>query len=196
MQIRVQLSERSKEIVRRMKEPEQWLLDAVCQGFDAANLRVVGHIQKTRLSGVGPFPPNEHKLGIVSQHLRSSLYPSQTTAGSSGKAYKDGLIVRSMIGDPVKYAALHEFGGVVTRKAHKSSVRLATNKAGETIGRFAKKKSKRQVVRQVKIGEHQATYPARAPIITGIRESNEIYLKEIPHAINLAVQAMMSSVSV
>lgn len=82
---------------------------AVKRGMDYALSIVRGRIQSQRLSGKGPYPPDDHRLGIVSQQLQRSLREEPAVIA--------GNTVRSSIGSPVFYGALHEYGwsGTVVR---------------------------------------------------------------------------------
>ena len=92
------------------KLPEEVPL-AIKRGMDFALSVVRGRIQVQRLSGRGPYPPAEHRLGIVTQLLQRSLReePAVITGG--------GDTVTASIGSDVFYGALHEYGwtGTVVR---------------------------------------------------------------------------------
>ena len=82
---------------------------AIKRGMDYALSIVRGRIQTERLSGKGPFPPDEHRLGIKTQQLQRSLREEPAVIA--------GEVVTGSIGSPVFYGALHEYGwsGTVVR---------------------------------------------------------------------------------
>ncbi len=102
-----------------------------------------------------------------------------------------GSQVKSAIGDNVVYAAIHEFGGRIVRKARSGTVRLRTGGRGGGVldellkgpgGRgaiFASKHHKqvREVAYEAK--EHEINIPERAPFRTGIGERIDAYGKSI-----------------
>jgi phage gpG-like protein len=152
------------------------LARALARAMDQQNLSTVSHIQQARLSGVGPFPPAQGRLGVRSQLLRSSLRPS--------KAVISGDAIASAIGTPVKYAALHEFGGVVKRVLLAGSVRLRTDRQGNLLRQgkngklavFAKRSHKLASTVAYSGGKrYDAVYPERAPIRRGIADKAADY---------------------
>jgi phage gpG-like protein len=60
-----------------------------------------------RLTGRGPFPVAEHRLGERTGQLRLRTYSTEATIVTEG----DQVRVTGAIGSPVFYAAIHEFGG-------------------------------------------------------------------------------------
>jgi hypothetical protein len=103
--------ETQAKIAKLTRLPEQ-LPQAIKRGMDYALSIVRGRIQQLRLSGKGPFPPEEHRLGIVTQQLQRSLReePAVIAGGET-------VTVTGVIGSSVFYAALHEYGwsGTVVR---------------------------------------------------------------------------------
>jgi hypothetical protein len=79
---------------------------AIKRGMDYAIAIVRGRIQRERLSGKGPYPPDEHRLGRVTGKLQESLRnePAVITDG--------GRTITGEIGTNIFYAALHEYGFV------------------------------------------------------------------------------------
>lgn len=82
---------------------------AIQRGMNRSLQIVSGRIQERRLSGRGPFPVVEHRLGerTTQLKLRTRATPAQI------KSTGDAVEVVGAIGSSVKYAAYHEFG---TRK--------------------------------------------------------------------------------
>ncbi len=114
--------------------------DAIARGMTHGAQIIVGMVTEERLTGKGPFPVSDHRLGVVTGRLRQSL--RATPARVEGQSVIIG------IGTPVEYARLHEFGweGDVKVRAHERN--------GHTV---------REHERHVTIAE-------RAPIRTGIKE--------------------------
>jgi hypothetical protein len=102
---------------------------AIKRGMDYSLSIVRGRIQNQRLGGKGPYPPAEHRLGIVTQQLQRSLReePAVITGGNT---------VTGSIGSPVFYGALHEYGwtGTVVRGQGKPYVMKIPERAPVRTG--------------------------------------------------------------
>ena len=169
-QVKIELSEGAKEILRHVTDMPNSMLVDIAKGMQKANVMLVSRIQMERLTGQGPFPVEEHKLGVRSGRLLGSLHAGDVTIADNR--------VESSIGSNVKYAAIHEFGGTIHREASVGSVRLKTiNKRG-TLARqegfphlavFAGKgvKKRFKTVRW-SADAHDVVMPERAPVRTGI----------------------------
>ena len=179
----IQLSESSQRVLRQLSAFPQEMAIAVTQAMDVENQLTISHLIRMRLTGRGPFPPEQHRLGVVTGLLRRSV--RATPAQLLGKE------VRSSIGTNVKYAAVHEFGGTFTRTSKPGSVRLRTDARGELLrqpgGRlaiFAKAEHKR--AKEVSFAggrSYQIRVPARAPIRHGIADRLPRYAAAIDAAI-------------
>jgi phage gpG-like protein len=186
----IQLTPEAEKILQDLREMPGWMMDAIARGMDKANVATVSHIQLARLSGQGPFAIAEHRLGVRSQLLRTELWASKTTVS--------GNEAQSAIGDPVKYAAIHEFGGAIHHKARRGAVRLRVNAHGELIRQaahphlavFAKGEHKRAKEVAYEAGEHDVIMPERAPVRTGIRESLQQYGATVSAEIQAAWDGM------
>lgn len=82
------------------------------------------------------------------------------------------------VGTNIKYAAIHQFGGEIQKKARSGTVYFKRNKRGEVGTRFVKR-SKSNFAQDVNIKAHAVNIPAR-PFL-GIRNSD---WPEINDAIN------------
>jgi hypothetical protein len=134
----------------------------VARGLTRGTLLMAAQIQAKRLTGKGPFPVSQHKLGVVSGRLRQSIRPTA--------ARIEGDSVISSIGSVVSYLKAHEFGfsGAVKVRAHEVTMTsLFGKKLAEPL-RFSRLAS----TRQVKI-------PERRPIRTGIEENAPLLNREI-----------------
>lgn len=163
----------------------QALGKALVVGLDEAAQLTVGSIQAKRLSGRGPFPPVEGRLGVRSGRLRGSIRASKAVVGEAGASVT--------IGTNVKYAAIHEFGGTYTRKVKPGTVRLATDRAGNLVKRgnlatFAKRRNSR--AREVAFtggGSYTVNVPARAPIGHGVADNEGTFVSSIEKAVRAAL---------
>ena len=123
---------------------------AIAAGMTEGAQIVAGMVTEQRLTGKGPFPVEQHRLGVITGRLRQSL------RAAPARIEGDRVIVS--IGSPVGYAAAHEFGfdGTVTIKEH---TRQAHLRRGVEVREHRVKSYSRHLV-----------IPERAPVRTGIRE--------------------------
>jgi len=171
------------------------MLAAVASGMEEAASFTVSDIQEKRLTGVGPFPVIEGRLGESKKnggHLRRSVRATRPYIVA------DQLVVVG-IGSNVKYAAIHEFGGEIKRTTKDGSVRLRTDRSGNLIRQanngslavFAKKTHKR--FRQVGyVGGKQYTIkiPARAPFGHGIADNAPTFTRLIAKSLQEKLDAL------
>jgi hypothetical protein len=108
-QIVVTIPPQSQAVIKKIENLPLELPLAVKRGMDFALSIVRGRIQQQRLSGKGPYPPSEHRLGIVTQQLQESLREEP--------AVIVGNTITGSIGSHVFYGFLHEYGwsGTVVR---------------------------------------------------------------------------------
>lgn len=139
-----------------MRRAPELVLPALTRALDAQMQITLGHITARRMTGRGPYPASEHKLGVRTGRLRQSLRAS--------KAVVRGGNIEAGIGTNVKYAGLHEFGGTIA--PHTITARLGKSLRFVIGGKVIFRKS---------VKHPGATYPERAPIYTGIEDrQNEI----------------------
>jgi phage gpG-like protein len=154
---------------------------AIARGMDRAGMLAVSDIQARRLTGQGPFPVEEHRLGVKTSRLRTSLRWSPAQTDESGA-------VVGAIGSNVIYAAIHEFGDVINRTTKPGNVLLRTTKKGAllrqdghpNLARFGSKRHK--LVKQVSYQggkQYTITIPARAPIGHGVADNMPVFEREI-----------------
>jgi phage gpG-like protein len=189
---KIELTPEAEKILADVKTMPEWMGPAVASGMDQANTIVVSRIRSDHLTGRGPFPPEEHRLGARTNRLRGAVWASPATVS--------GDTVQSAIGDNVKYAAIHEFGGVIHHAARKGTVRLRTNKhtlggsEGELLRQeghphlavFAKASHKNVKEVAFEAGEHDVMMPERAPFRTGIQENLAVYGRLVGQAVQAA----------
>ena len=185
--ITIKLTPQAEALLRTVQELPSWGMDAVCIGMDRANQIALANIQRKHLTGQGPFPVDEHKLGVRSGRLRGAAWASPAVA--------TGTQVSSAIWDNVKYAQIHEFGGTVHHPARTMTLRFATDVHGTLLTQAAnsnlrvfanmKKLSKLKTGnKRFKEEKHKAEaydveMPERAPFRTGIAEVFVQYSKMV-----------------
>lgn len=178
-------------------------LSAIKRGLDRGNELALGEILRSRFTGRGPFPVSEHRLGVRTNRLRSSM--RRTRAAITGNE------VSASIGSNVHYFGIHEFGfsGSVTVRAHRRRAPQADRfEMGESIisrakaaelGAFDKrfkksaqtKKGALQVssgIAMVKAHQRSVKMPERAPLRTGIVSNSSIWQREILSALTEALE--------
>ncbi len=105
--ITIQLSPQAIAIANKFKAAPQEFPQAIKRGMTRALAIVSGRIQEKRLTGHGPFPATEHRLGERSGQLKLRTHATPATVKSTGNQ----VVVEGGIGSSVLYAAIHEFGG-------------------------------------------------------------------------------------
>jgi phage gpG-like protein len=159
-------------------------MTAIARGMDVANQFAVAKIQKDHMTGKGPFPPDAHRLGVVTSRLRSSVFESGTQEIGSGK-------LQSAIGSNVVYAAIHEFGGRIYHPARAMKIRHRVDARGNLVKQlgnsnllmFARANHKRARETTVQGKAYDVEMPERAPFRTGLAESRPVYKEQISKAI-------------
>ena len=98
--IELKVSETASRLLQRAWQQD--VLRGVRWEMAYQNELTVGHIRKARMTGKGPFPVSQGRLGVRTNRLRNSLRATQPRIAG-------GTVVGS-IGSNVVYAAAHEFG--------------------------------------------------------------------------------------
>jgi len=172
---KIELSAEAKQIIEDLKTMPEWATAAISKGMEKANQFTMAHIMQVHLTGNGPFPVSEHKLGVRSSRLRGGLFASRPVVV--------GERVQSAIGDSVKYAVIHEFGGRIKHPPRSGSVRLRTDASGALLrhgkngklATFAKASHKRAKEVKFNAAGYEVEMPERAPVRTGIQEKFQEY---------------------
>ncbi len=107
--ITIQLSPQAIALSEKFKRAPQEFPQAIKRGMTRALQTVSGRIQERRLTGHGPFPVTEHRLGERTGQLKLRTQATPATVTSEGTQ----TVVEGAIGSSVFYAAFNEFG---TRK--------------------------------------------------------------------------------
>ncbi|KAF0176439.1 MAG: phage virion morphoproteinis protein [Limisphaerales bacterium] len=181
------LTSNARQILAELHGKPRRIMQAIAAALDTQNELTVSHIKEKRLSGKGPFPASEGRLGVKTNRLRNSLRRS--------RAVISGSAVDSAIGTNVEYAGIHEFGGLISRKPFSGVVRLRTNADGSLLrnarggARFAGLRHKRTRDAAFSSAGHSTTMPARRPIGSGIEDKAPDYSRRISDAIVTAWNA-------
>lgn len=106
--ITVEIPPDSQAILKKLTEMPDKVPIAIKRGMDRALGIVRGSIQRDSLSGKGPFPKEQHRLGERTGALRGSLL--------NEPAVIQGNTVTGSIGLHHKYGHIHEFGMLIFGK--------------------------------------------------------------------------------
>jgi hypothetical protein len=152
-EIKVTIPPESISYLRKLYNMPRGVPSAIQRGLDRGLETIKERLIEKRLSGSGPFPPSQHRLGQVSGTLRGSVYARSSIGG--GKV--TGVIGTSK---DAFYAVIHEYGAII--KADQAPFLVF-----KVLGKTYRKKS-------VKI-------PERAPFRTEIESAatTQLISKEI-----------------
>jgi len=145
---------------------------AVAGAIDRQNEYTVGHIIARYLSFPRTSPPTMRGLRVITGRLRASIRRKPARIIRSG--------VRSAIGTNVRYAAIHEFGGVIPPH-------VITPRRGKALAFTFRG---RQVFAR-RVRHPGATIPARAPIQHGILDRLQDYEQDIGRSMSRAAVEVM-----
>ena len=181
---KVALSPQAEKIATNFQKLPGRIVDAVVRGMDLANQYAVANIQRNHMTGKGPFPPEAHRLGVVTNRLRGSVY-------ARGAQQVNETAVHSVIGSNVVYARIHEFGGRIHHEARQLKVRhrldargaLVRQKGYANLAVFASPDHKRVRETTVQAQAYDVNMPERSPFRTGLNESRGEYTRAISAAI-------------
>jgi hypothetical protein len=150
-EIKVTIPAPSIAYLKKLYDMPRGVPSAVQRGLDRALETIRENLIERRLSGAGPFPPSQHKLGELTGDLQSSVYARSVIGGGR---------VTGIIGSDVIYAPVHEYGAVISAKR-------APFLQFMVLGKWVRTKS--------------VTIPARAPFRTEIEspESAALVSQEI-----------------
>ena len=203
---KIELAPEAERLLRDMAAMPAELPARIARAMDDQNKLTVAHIMQAYLSFPKGSPPVDIGCRVQSNRLRGGVWASAaTTTGGSQ--------VTSSIGDNVKYAAIHEFGGIIEVGESNRTLRFKTelivrarkaryNKRGKAISEeiqelrglakqktnknlwvFAKGDDKHVETIGVTIGAHTITMPERRPFRRGIEDRIPNYEKAIAGAV-------------
>jgi phage gpG-like protein len=104
--ITIQLSPQAIALSEKFKRAPQEFPQAIARGMTRALQIVSGRIQEKRLTGHGPFPVTEHRLGERTGQLKLRTQATPATVTTEGNE----SVITGAIGSSVFYAAFQEFG--------------------------------------------------------------------------------------
>ena len=182
-EIRIELTAEARELVASMQTLPARVMEVIAAAMDKQNVATVAHIKEKYLSFPKAGPVSAIGLRVQSNRLRG--------AAAAVPATISGTRVESGIGDSVKYAKIHEFGGTVKHAARKGKVRLATTKAGELLHQvkngnlavFAKRKAKYAKEVEYEGKAYEVDMPARGMFRRGIKDRMADYSRAISEAV-------------
>ena len=197
MSFAIKISSNAGKVMAKIRAVPDSVRAAIVVAMDRENENTVRHTIKNRLSGKGPYPVSQHRLGFVTRKLGQSLRAVPARIG--------GAVIVSAIGASVRYAAAHEFGfaGRVRVRSHqrelgrqfqrgtaiigaRSAARLGLlTKAGKVRkrGGLVELHESRRTSARVRAHHREMNIPARAPIQHGIQDRLEAYGKRLSAAI-------------
>ena len=157
--IDIQLPPETLALAAKFRKMPSGFPQAIKRGMTRALEVVAGRIRDQRLSGKGPFPVTEHRLGEVTSFLKSTTRSEDAIVVSEG----DSATVIGKIRTDAPYAWVHEFGW-----------------SGEVKPRPRRGKSRNVRQRQLTfVKAHTRTIPARAPFHVGVSENVDYIVGEI-----------------
>jgi phage gpG-like protein len=177
----ITLSEEAKRVLQKLENLPERTLQAIASAIDLENSYTIKHIQEHRMNAPFDRPPLPPSMGImrhISGNLKARMWARKSVITNRG--------VESSIGNNIKYAGIHEFGGTINRRVSPGLVRLRTTATGELVrgskggAVFAKKTHSR--VREVAFTggtEYTVNIPARRPIQRGIEDRMKDYEEAI-----------------
>ncbi|MDR3427852.1 hypothetical protein [Silvimonas sp.] len=189
------MSPQAERIVANFPKLPAQILGAIVRGMDQANQHAVKIIKRDHLTGDGPFPPSEHRLGRGKGTLGGRLRGSANATPSKPISATQ---VQSAIGSNVIYAAIHEFGGRIHHETRTMKIRHKLDARGNLVKQlandhllvFARAGAKRARTQTVQAQAHDVTMPERAPFRTGLAESRGQYTTNISRQIVAEWQKM------
>jgi phage gpG-like protein len=181
---KIKLSPQAEKIVSAYGTLPHRLIDAMRRAMDESNQLAIANIKAAHLTGKGPFPIEEHRLGRVTGRLRGSVSATETRETGNGR-------LQSAIGSNVVYAAIHEFGGAIHHSAREMTVRhklekdgtLAKQSTNANLLVFAKNSAKHFRETKAQAKAYDQTMPERAPFRAGIQETAPKYTSLVSAAI-------------
>lgn len=173
----IQIPQNGRAAIERIRQFPKRVMPAIKRAMTTALPLITGKIIAERLTGQGPFPPAQKKLGVKTGLLRKSLRWTRPEIS--------GDTVTGSIGTNVKYAGVHEFGFSGTVKVRPHSRKTFSKKSflGGGTTKSGKPKTVRKKVRgadaEVRAYSRKVNIPERAPIRTGIEDHKEIMSQAI-----------------
>ena len=166
--ITIEFTEKSIATLARLKAYPEAQMQSIARGQDAATKKITLSTIENRLTGRGPFPVSEHRLGRVTHYLATTTVAVPPVI--------EGRTVTTAIHTDASYAGVHEAG--FDGEVHVRSYTRNRYKYG-------RKRTRRKTIGEIAVKAHdrEMHIPARAPIHTGIAEN----IPQIQASINEAL---------
>lgn len=133
--------------------------DVIKESLYQGGIHIGGWIKDKRLSG----PRSKDRLGVISNRLRSSI--------TTSPAEQSGDTFSVKIGTNVVYAPIHEFGGVIHKKAAIRTIWFKKFKSGKRKGRLLFSKEKNASFgSELDFRAHDINMPARPFLRPGLED--------------------------
>lgn len=172
MSLNIKITSNAKEAVKKLEAFPQKLKLAIVAEMNKQNQLAIGEITRNRLTGKGPFPVSEHRLGVVTARLRKSI--------NASNAQITGDTVQSRIGTNVEYAGVHEFG-------FSGSIFVNSHTRRSHLRRIGRRATRTRIAEAIVTGHgRNVDIPARAAIKTGLDDYEPTYGQGISDAITAA----------
>jgi phage gpG-like protein len=181
--IQITIPPESQAIITNLRRFPNELAGALKRGMDKGANIALGAIARERFTGQGPFPVPEHRLGVRTNRLRSSLRWASAQSIVEG----DNITVTGSMGSNVEYFGIHEFGfsGEVKVKSFTRKVPPVR------FGRLpAGPHAKRPSTETVKAHTRRMNVPARAPLQTGLAD----HMQDFTDAIRVELDAALGRI--
>src|SRR5262245_45958066 len=104
--VQIELPPQTIRFIENFKAAPEAFGRAITRAMDRALQVVSGRIQKKRLTGRGPFPVEQHRLGERTGQLKLRTRATKSVLVKRGNEVE----VTGAIGSSVFYASFHEFG--------------------------------------------------------------------------------------
>src|SRR5215510_11818953 len=107
VEVNVTITPASMAYLKKLTDMPKEVPSAVKRGLDSGLAIVKDRLVNRRLSGAGPFPVSQHRLGERTGLLKATVETRSVIQGNKVIGY---------IGSDVPYAGVHEYGAVISAK--------------------------------------------------------------------------------
>ena len=159
----ITITDNARDVLKGMRSFPDRIVDGIRRTIDKENRLTITHVARTRLSFPRASTPGMAGLRVITGNLRRGLIAGLVPARQIGDA------VVGSITNNVKYAAIHEYGGIIP--PHKIVARRAKALKFSVGGEVLFRRSVNQT--------RPVTIPARAPVRHGLDERQDEYSRSI-----------------
>lgn len=148
------------------------LLEALSNGvrYRAPLMRTLANTMRSAVDQNFEAGGRPKWLGVNSRPNGSPLIDSGTLRNTIRATWDND---EALVGTNLAYAAIHQFGGEIHKKARKAKLYYKMNKNGEVSNRFVKK-SKSNFVQSATISSHTITITARPFLVLTSQDEADI----------------------